>query len=75
MVILLCGWELLTLSHHFAKYDGYRCYERGDMFPICHVTSRDHMNKETCNFVSGSPSTKVNPVLSLIVTGLVEVEI
>lgn len=36
--------------------------------------TRDHMVKEICELVSRSPSPKVTTVPSLVVAGLVEVE-
>ena len=42
---------------------------------FCHVISDDHTIKETCDWVRTSSSTQLTTVQSLMVIGLVEVEI
>lgn len=44
--VMICGWQLLTLSHHCTKFDAYRSSGIGDI-TFCHVISRDHMMEET----------------------------
>ena len=48
---------------------------RDKKFVFCHVTSSDHMIKETCDFVSGSTSILVVTGLSFILVDLMEIEI
>ena len=39
-VMWLCRWDLLILSHYSAKFGVCRPSESGDMFVVCHVTTR-----------------------------------
>ena len=69
-------WEPLNLSHDYAKFDAYRSCSSGDVKSLfCHVISDDHTIKETCDWVRMSSSTQLTTVQSLMVIGLVEVEI
>ena len=45
------------------------------MFLICQMTSRKHMFQGLCEFMGGIPSLRVTTFPSLVVIGLVEVEI
>ena len=45
------------------------------MFSFCHVRSRDHMMKGTCELISGSPLPKVMTLPGLVIAGVVEVEV
>ena len=71
----LSKWESLNLRQHCTKFDAFRsCRSGNKTFLFCHVTSTDHMIKGPYGFAKGSLSTKVTTVLSLMVIGLVEVE-
>ena len=49
--------ELLAVCHHFSKIVNDRHFDSGNlMLSICHVTSRKHLLKWTCDFVGGSLS-------------------
>ena len=55
--IWLCEWEYLTLSHHWAKFDGYKsCGSPNIKTLFFHTTLCDHMIKGTCDLLSGNPS-------------------
>ena len=50
-------YELLVSCDHADKYCGHEHYDVGDIvFLVCHVTSRKHMIKGLCEFMSGNPS-------------------
>ena len=55
------------VCHHPAKFGGHRHCGSGDML-ICHISSRDHVFKESCDFMFGSLSLKVNTRLNLVAT-------
>ena len=56
--MLLGNWEPLNLSHHLAKFDGYRsCGNGGITFWFCHSTLYDQMIKVAYHLVSGNLST------------------
>ena len=51
-------WNPLNLSLHHTKNDAYRSCEGGDItFLFCHMTSRDHMIKGTCDLADVDPSS------------------
>ena len=50
------GWEVLVLFHYADKSCDHKHRDGGDVFLICHVTSRDYMFKGLCEFMGGSSS-------------------
>ena len=50
------GREVLAKCHHLDKSCDESHFDSGDMFWICHVTSRQHMFKGLFEFMSQSPS-------------------
>ena len=44
------------------------------MFSICHVTSQEHMIKESCDFINGSSLGYVITLPCLVVIGIMVVE-
>ena len=64
------------LSHHCVNFNAYRSCGSGDiMILFCHMASRDHLIKGTCDYGKGSPLTEATTVPSLMLIGLVEVEV
>ena len=75
-VMWVHGWLPVTIGHHLAKYGGHKPCRRGDkMFPIWHVTSCDHVIKESRNLILGFVSLSVNTLQRLITIRLLEKEI
>ena len=59
---MTCGVGAPQPKSTFSKFDTYRSCGRGDItLLICHVTSRDHVIKRTCDIVGGSPHPKTPP--------------
>ena len=51
-------WLPVTISHHTVKFDGQRPCRTGDiMFSIWHLTSHDHMIRESCKLHRQYPTT------------------
>ena len=72
----LCEWEHFNLCLLCAKVDAYGFCENGHKTILfCHMLSRDHMIKGTCDLVRGSPSTKVTTDPTLMLIGLAKEEI
>ena len=71
----LCRWEHLNLTRYCAKLNAYRACETGDLTLFCHVRSRERMIKGTSDLAKGSLSGKVSTLPSLVVAGLVEVDV
>ena len=66
-------WVPLTIRHQPAMFGGYRPCQRGDIeFSICHVTSRDHVIRESSDIMGEFPSLLVTTLPSLVATGLAE---
>ena len=73
--IYLSEWEPFNLYLHCTKVDAYRFFENGQRTILfCHMLSRDHIIKWTCDFVRGSSSTKVITDSTLMLTGLKKLE-
>ena len=46
----------LTKSHHPVKFGGHRYCGSGDIIVLaCHVITQDHMIKQSCDLMGGSP--------------------
>ena len=69
------GRELLKVCHHLGKSCEHKHYDSEDMFLICHMTSRKHMFQGLCELTGGIPSVRGTTFPSLVVIGLVQVEI
>ena len=55
--VTLCLGDLLSASHHAAKFGNLRhCGSRKKTFLICHLISKTHMIKELYDFMRQSPS-------------------
>lgn len=51
----------VTISHHLANFDVHRlCGRENIMFSIWHVTTCDHIIRESCNFILSLVSPLVN---------------
>lgn len=73
--ICLSEWEPFNLCLHCAKVDAYRFFENGHRTILfCHMLSRDHIIKWTCDFVRGSSSTKAITDSTFMLTGLKKLE-
>ena len=78
MTTLLSGhanfWvrELFVVCHHPDKSCGHK---HCDNVLIYHVTSREHMFKELCEFMNGSHSRSVITLPFLVAIDLVQVKI
>ena len=73
-VLWIYGLELLALCHHPGNScDHKHCDSDDAMFLICHLTSREH--KGLCKFMGGSPLQWFTTSPSLVIVGLVQVEI
>ena len=67
-VALLVGAP--TISHLPAIYGGHRhSVSWVIMVLVCHMVSQDHMIKESCHFMSRSPSRKITILPRLVATG------
>ena len=42
---------------------------------VCHVTSQDHVKKQSCDFVDRSPSKQVNILQGLVAIAIQVVEL
>ena len=66
-------WVPLTIRHQPAMFGGYRPCQRGDIeFSICHVTSRDHVIRESSDIMGEFPSLLVTTLPRLVAAGLAE---
>ena len=75
-VIWVPGWLPVTISHHPAKFGGYRPCRRGYIvFLIWHVTSCDHVIKESHNLILGFFSPHISTLQRLLTIRLLEKEI
>ena len=65
-VMWLHGWLPVIIGHHPAKFGGHRPCKRGDiMFSIWHVTSCDHVIKESRNLIFGFVSSHISTLQRL----------
>ena len=56
-IIWLCGYKLIEVSYHPAKFGGHRhSGSRDIMIFVCHVTLQDHAVKTLYDFMVRSPS-------------------
>ena len=63
-------------SHYIPMFGGHWANTSGDRkYLICHVTSQNQVIEGSSNFLSGSPSWYVTTLPSLVVIGIVVVEI
>ena len=70
------GWAPLTISHQSTMFGGYRSCGRGNIkFSISHVTSCDHVIRESSEIMGEFPSPWVTILASVVVIGLAEEEI
>ena len=75
-VMWVHGYLPGTISHHPAKFGGYMSCRRGDiMFLIWHMTSCDHVIKESHNLILGFVSPHINTLQRLLTIHLLEKEI
>ena len=49
-------WEFLAICHDLDRSCDHKCCDSGDMFLICHMTSREQMFKGLYEFIDGSLS-------------------
>ena len=59
---MLCNYDDRSCDH--THCDG------GDMFFICHVTSREHILRGLCEYISGNSSRRVTNFPCLMAIGL-----
>ena len=66
----------LGVHQHPAKFDGHRrCDNVEIMLLLCHITSRDHVFQEPCDFKGGSFSFYVTTLIRLVTKVIVVAEI
>ena len=71
----LYGWELIMVCHQLATFGDYRHYDSGDLnFSIFHVNSRNYLFRWSWDIKFVRPSPKVTILLSLVASGMAEVE-
>lgn len=71
----LVGEAPRTKPRHLKAYGDHKFCGTGDTtFLLCHVTSRDHVRKESCDFVVGTFGSLVPTPPSLFVIDIVEEE-
>ena len=71
----LYGWELVMVCHQLAKFGDHRHYDSGDLnFSFFHVNSRNYLFRWSWDIKFGRPSPKVTILLSLVASGMAEVE-
>ena len=59
--------KLIKVGYHPVMFDVHRHSESGDVAVLfCHVTSKDHIIKWSCDFISRSPATCVFILPSLV---------
>ena len=75
--MLLCGWQLLIISHNPVKFGDHKpCGGRSDItFFICHVTLCDYVINKLYDYVDKSHSSEVIILSRLVATWFAEVEI
>ena len=62
--------DTLTVSQWLAEIADHGSSASGDiMFLLCHVTSQDHVIKESCEFIGRSSSWYVTTLTSLVTMG------
>ena len=76
MVVKLCGWKLLIVSHHLAKSGSHRHCCSGDITDLkFHVTLQDSMIKGLCEFMEESTLLYIPKLPSSVDTAIVVVDI
>ena len=72
----MCRGKLLTVTYDNATISDHWSNAGVDIkYLTCHVTSRNQVMEELCNFMSGSSSLYLNTLPSLIDIGTEVVEI
>ena len=72
----LHGRKFLLVSIYLAKFGDYRpCGSRDIVDLVFHVALQNHMINEPCNCIEGSSSFYISILPSLVVVGIVEVDI
>ena len=47
--------EAIAVSYYLVKFDGHGHSGRGDIILVCHMISKDHVFKGSCDFMGESP--------------------
>lgn len=64
------------VSHHLSKFGDHCPFGSRDIIDlIFHATLKDHVIKEPCDFMGGSSSLYIPNLQSLVVIGIVVVDI
>lgn len=74
-VMLIYGWELLSICHHPDKSCDHKHCDSKDMFSVNYVTSHEHMFKGLHEFTGGGLWWWATNLSCLVATGLQNLEI
>ena len=68
--------EPIMISYYPVNFGGHKhCCSRDIKFLTCHVTSHDHVIKDSCDFMGRSPSQYLTTQPSLVIIGIMVVQI
>ena len=67
----ICRWELVTVSHHIVMLNVYWSGASGGIkYLKCHANLQNHVIERSSNFMSGSSSSYITTLPSLLVIAI-----